>query len=86
MGADISAVGMEEAGDVLAETVIELMRKIGVPNGLQEIGYDLDDVDALVEGTLPQHRVTKLSPRDAERSDLKQLYLEAGLVRLFRSV
>lgn len=77
MGADISAVGMEEAGDVLAETVIELMRKIGVPNGLQEIGYDLDDVDALVEGTLPQHRVTKLSPRDAERSDLKQLFIQS---------
>ena len=34
------------------------------------IGYTSSDIPALVEGTLPQHRVTKLSPRPAGPEDL----------------
>jgi hydroxyacid-oxoacid transhydrogenase len=39
------------------------------------VGFGPEDVSQLVEGTLPQHRVTKLSPRPAEADDLKQLFL-----------
>jgi hydroxyacid-oxoacid transhydrogenase len=53
------------------------MRKVGMPNGLRAVGYAEEDVDKLVEGTLPQHRVTKLSPRPASAEDLKQLFLES---------
>jgi hydroxyacid-oxoacid transhydrogenase len=31
----------------------------------------------LVAGTLPQHRVTKLSPRPAGPDDLRQLFLDS---------
>jgi hydroxyacid-oxoacid transhydrogenase len=41
------------------------------------VGYSVDDVDELVAGTLPQQRVTKLSPRPADAADLKQLFLDA---------
>jgi hydroxyacid-oxoacid transhydrogenase len=34
-------------------------------------------VPALVEGTLPQHRVTKLSPRPAAADDLARLFEES---------
>jgi hydroxyacid-oxoacid transhydrogenase len=34
-------------------------------------------VDKLVAGTIPQHRVTKLSPRPASGEDLKQLFLDS---------
>jgi hypothetical protein len=30
-----------------------------------------------VAATLPQHRVTKLSPRPADAQDLKQLFLDS---------
>ena len=53
------------------------MRKIGMPNGLKAVGYGPQDVDKLVQGTLPQHRVTKLSPRTASEEDLKQMFLDA---------
>lgn len=77
MGVEISGTGSEDAGDVLANAIIEIMRQLGMPNGLRAVGYGLDDVDQLVEGTLPQHRVTKLSPRPASAEDLRQLFLNA---------
>ena len=77
MGEDISGAAPEEAGQVLSDAIVNLMRKVGMPNGLGEVGYGPHDVDKLVEGTLPQHRVTKLSPRPAKPEDLKQLFLDS---------
>ena len=48
MGADVSSAGPEDAGDILADAIIALVRRIGVPNGLSAIGYTPDDVPALV--------------------------------------
>ena len=77
MGKDISGAAPEDAGDILADAILEIMRRVGMPNGLGAVGYGPDDVDKLVEGTLPQHRVTKLSPRPASAEDLKQLFLDS---------
>jgi hydroxyacid-oxoacid transhydrogenase len=66
-----------EAGEILARSVIDLMRKAGMPNGLAALGYTEADVDRLVEGTLPQHRVTKLSPRPFTREDLRRIFLDS---------
>jgi len=77
MGADISGARPEEAGEVLSKAIVDLMRQVGMPNGLAAVGFGPDDVDKLVEGTLPQHRVTKLSPRPASAKDLKQLFLDS---------
>jgi hydroxyacid-oxoacid transhydrogenase len=48
-----------------------------VPNGLWAIGYTIANIPALVEGTLPQHRVTKLSPRPAGPEELARLFERA---------
>jgi hydroxyacid-oxoacid transhydrogenase len=77
MGADATGARPEEAGDLLAGTIAGLMRRTGMPNGLSAVGYSPADVDGLVEGTLPQHRVTKLSPRPAGAEDLRALFLES---------
>jgi hydroxyacid-oxoacid transhydrogenase len=77
MGADVSTAGAEEAGAVLSDAVVDLMKRVGMPNGLGAVGYGSQDVDKLVEGTLPQHRVTQLSPRPAAADDLKQLFLDS---------
>jgi hydroxyacid-oxoacid transhydrogenase len=77
MGADTRGADTSDAGEVLAGVIIDLMRRTGIPNGLSAVGYGLDDVDALVAGTLPQHRVTKLSPRPAGPADLHDLFLDA---------
>ena len=77
MGADTSDVHMDEAGAILARAVIELMKKARMPNGLSAVGYTEADVDRLVEGTLPQHRVTRLCPRSFTAEDLRRLFLES---------
>ena len=77
MGKDVSNAKPEEAGEILAGAVIELMQKVGMPNGLKAVGYGPDDVDKMVAATLPQHRVTKISPRPASAEDLKQLFLDS---------
>ena len=53
------------------------MREIGMPNGLSAVGYGPDDVPRLVAGTIPQRRITDLSPRVFSEDDLKQLFLDA---------
>lgn len=77
LGAKVNGARPEDAGKILADQVAEFMRDLGVPNGLRELGYQSADIPALVEGTLPQHRVTKLSPRPAGPEDLAGLFEEA---------
>jgi len=77
MGKDISDAKPEDAGEILASAIVELMQKVGMPNGLSALGYGPQDVDKMVAATLPQHRVTKISPRPAGAEDLKQLFLDS---------
>lgn len=77
MGVDTSGARPEEAGELLAKAIIDLMQRTGMPNGLSAVGYGPEDVDALVEGALPQHRVIKLSPRPVDAAALRQLFLDA---------
>jgi hydroxyacid-oxoacid transhydrogenase len=77
MGVDVSRARPADAGAILAQAIIDLMRRVGMPNGLKAVGFRREDVGRLVEGTLPQHRVTKLSPRPAEPEDLERLFLDS---------
>ena len=77
LGLDVDAAAPEDAGEILAQGIIDIMRATGMPNGLEGVGYSEADAAALAEGTLPQHRVTKLSPRPAGREDLIALFRAA---------
>jgi len=77
LGADVSDAAPSEAGEVLAERVIHFMRALHIPNGLAAVGYTEQDIPALVEATLPQHRVTKLSPKPAGAAELTSLFEES---------
>ena len=77
LGADVRGAADTDAGDILADRVIEYMKRLNIPNGLSAIGYDDGDIPALVEGTLPQQRVTKLSPKPAGEAELTALFQDA---------
>jgi hydroxyacid-oxoacid transhydrogenase len=77
MGVNASGAVPGDAGEILAQAIIALMRQTGMPNGLEAVGYGPKDVDALVAGTIVQHRVTKLSPRPADETDLREIFLDS---------
>ena len=74
LGVDVSGAKAADAGKILADRITWFMQRLQMPNGLKAIGYSSSDIPALVEGTLPQHRVTKLSPRPASPDDLSALF------------
>lgn len=77
LGADTAGASRDDAGEVLATRLIDIMRRTGMPNGLSAVGFTESDIDALVAGTIPQHRVTKLSPRPASEADLASMFRDA---------
>ncbi len=74
LGADTRGATDDDAGTILAAKLIDLMRKTGMPNGLRAVGFDESHLDDLVTGAVPQHRVTKLSPRPITPDDLRELF------------
>lgn len=77
MGSDVRDASPDDAGEILAQAFIRIMQATHMPNGLSEVDYNEADVELLAEGTLPQHRVTKLSPRPATKDDLMRLFRDA---------
>jgi len=77
LGVDVAHRRADDAGEILADRITWFMQRLKVPNGLWAIGYTIANVPALVEGTLPQHRVTKLSPRPAGPEELGRLFERA---------
>lgn len=75
--ADVSRAKLKDAGMILADRVIDFMKRLNMPSGLGAIGYSQEDIPKLVEGTLPQHRVLKLSPRPVEADELVGIFEDA---------
>lgn len=59
----------------LPRVLADLMRDIGIPNGLAAVGYDDGDVDTLVEGAMKQQRLLATAPREVTEEDA------AGILR-----
>ena len=77
LGAETRGAIASEAGEVLADRVIGLMRATAMPNGLTELGFDASHLDALATGAEPQYRVIRNAPKDVGRDDLKSLFRAA---------
>lgn len=74
MGADTKGADEKDGGDLLADAVIEMMRKTGIPNGLKGVAYTEDDLENLTNGTFPQKRLIDNAPMPISREQLKDLF------------
>ncbi|XP_074210955.1 hydroxyacid-oxoacid transhydrogenase, mitochondrial isoform X4 [Camelus bactrianus] len=74
LGADTRTARIPDAGPILADTLRKFLFDLDVDDGLAAIGYSKADIPALVKGTLPQERVTKLAPRPQSEEDLSVLF------------
>ncbi|MGB0102294.1 MAG: hydroxyacid-oxoacid transhydrogenase [Nocardioides sp.] len=65
--------GAADGPDALPTVLKALMRDIGIPNGLAEVGYGAADVDDLVAGAVQQQRLLATAPRTPTEHDLAQI-------------
>ena len=79
MGVKTRGSSPDSAGRALREAFIGFMQSIGLPNGLQGVGYTSDDIPALTEGTLKQKRLLALSPQPVTQKAVEKI-LEQSLV------
>ncbi|SDI85189.1 Alcohol dehydrogenase, class IV [Frankineae bacterium MT45] len=69
---DPSATGDDES--VLPAVLTALMRDIGIPNGIDAVGFAATDVDLLVEGSLKQQRLLAIAPKTVQPEDLAGIF------------
>ena len=69
--------GGDDAGEVLAATLVRMMRETGIPNGVGALGYTEADIPALVAGAYAQQRLLVLAPRPVSENDLAGIYRDA---------
>jgi len=60
--------------ELLASVVTALMRDVGIPSGLAEVGYVAADVDDLVTGATQQQRLLATAPKTPTDEDLAQVF------------
>ena len=74
LGADAQGATPDEAGEVLANRLVALMRDTGVPNGLSGIGFDASSVRALARSAARQTRAIANAPRESNLVDMENMY------------
>lgn len=77
LGADTVGAGPEDAGEILAGRLADMMRQTGLPNGLVDIGYTDNDIPALVSSAWPQQRLLAQAPKPVTEDDLADLFRDA---------
>ena len=68
------AGGDGEGSERLPTVLIDLMRDIGIPNGIGAVGYGEDDIADLVPGTMKQQRLLSIAPRTPSEDDIAEIF------------
>ena len=74
LGADARGATPDEAGEVLAGRLVDLMRATGMPNGLSGVGFGERHVASLAESSSRQKRAIANAPRESNLVDLENMY------------
>ncbi|MGB0846628.1 MAG: hydroxyacid-oxoacid transhydrogenase [Thiolinea sp.] len=77
MGADAQGAGLDDAGEVLSQHLIKLMRATSMPNGISDIGFSAADIKPLAVSSIRQKRAVHNAPRVADLGDMESIYTEA---------
>ena len=77
LGAGDIDASPEEAGEVVAGRIIELMKDTGVPNGIGGVGFSAGDAKALASSSFRQKRAIANAPRVASLTEMETIYESA---------
>ena len=74
---DPNADRVKDPRERLPQAIVALMRDIGVPNGIADVGYAHADIPDLVAGALKQQRILTMAPRDVMGEDLENIFSDS---------
>ncbi|MGH3332671.1 MAG: hydroxyacid-oxoacid transhydrogenase [Nocardioidaceae bacterium] len=74
LGSPIEPVETKNPRDLLPAVLVDLMRDIGIPNGIAAVGYAEEDVADLVDGAMKQQRLLATAPREVTEDDLAAIF------------
>lgn len=77
LGGNTRGAAPDDAGEVVASRIIELMKATNMPNGLSGVGFAEDDVKALTDSAKRQKRAIANSPRETNEVDIENMYAGA---------
>ncbi|WP_407569702.1 hydroxyacid-oxoacid transhydrogenase [Deinococcus altitudinis] len=63
--------------EALPNALLALMKDVGAPSGLSELGYDESDIPALIEGAFKQQRLLAVAPKMPGEADLEKILRES---------
>lgn len=71
------ATAPNDPREFLPAVVTGIMRSVGMPSGLAELGFTEHDVPSIVEGTLKQQRLLATAPREVSEDDIATIVSES---------
>lgn len=77
LGANAWDAGHDEAGEVVADRIIDLMKKTDIPNGIGDLGFTEADVKPLAASSARQIRAIANAPRETNLQDIENIYAAA---------
>lgn len=72
--ADAQGATPADAGEVLANRLVELMKAAHMPNGLTALGFDDSHIGALAASSIRQGRAIANAPRESNLVDMENMY------------
>jgi alcohol dehydrogenase class IV len=75
--AELLAPGADRPSDdaeFLPTVLADLMRDVGIPNGIAAVGFDEGDIPDLVDGTMKQQRLLATCPREVTEDDIAGIF------------
>ena len=74
----LAGESLENADEnTLPEILIQLMKDVGAPRGVREVGYEEDEIDDLVAGAMKQQRLLVGAPKEVTEEDLANILRES---------
>ncbi|MGF1471808.1 MAG: hydroxyacid-oxoacid transhydrogenase [Rubrobacteraceae bacterium] len=74
----LAGESIEDADEnTLPEIIVQLMKDVGAPSGVRELGYDESEIDDLVDGAMKQQRLLVGAPKEVTEDDLANIIRES---------
>lgn len=77
LGADNQGATPDDAGEIVAKRIIDLMKSTDAPNGLSGVGFNRADIKALSASSARQARAIANTPRETNIIDIENIYSNA---------